>query len=163
MKKTLPLILGFFFLFYSLPLQNRTLAQPLINDSEAPDGVVVCEPGLYTGQNPGDCLPLGPSQFIARISELGLTIPPHPLPAGSPDPALTYLPYKYFKLDEDIVPIYTSPGQTGPGGQNFWPGFVYISYIDRVDMNGIYFRDPNMSYRPIYVLYLPYLSFKLDI
>ena len=139
MKKALTLILGFFLLVYLTPFHNKTFAQPLLVEGEVSSGAVVCEPGLYTGQNPSECLPIGPSQFLARVNELGLTIPPRPLPASSPDPALTYLPYRYFKLDEEIVPIYSSPGQTGPGGQNFWPGFVYISYIDRVDVNGIYY------------------------
>jgi len=148
MKKILPFILSFFLVFSSTPFQNRILAQSLTDDLESASGAVVCEPGLYTGQAPTDCLPLGPSNYLARLNELGLTIPPRLLPAVSPDPALTYLPYKYFKLDDVIVPIYTSPGQTGPGGQNFWPGFVYISYIDRVDDNGIYYMLENGGWIP---------------
>ncbi len=144
MKNILPFILSFFLIFTSTPFKT----QPFLDDGEIPSGVVVCEPGVYTGQTPVDCLPIGPSQYLARINELGLSIPPQPLPAGSPDPSLTFLPYKYFKLDQDIVPIYSSPGQTGPGGQNFLPGFVYISYIDRVDVNGIYYLMENGGWIP---------------
>ncbi|RPJ18484.1 MAG: hypothetical protein EHM33_31980, partial [Chloroflexi bacterium] len=87
---------------------------------------------------PDDCLPLGPSTYITEMAKLGLTFPPRTLPAYRPDPTLTQLPYFYFKLDEDIVPILSGP-DGGDTGQAFQPGFVYISYIDRVESNDGYY------------------------
>ncbi|MBK9207881.1 MAG: L,D-transpeptidase [Anaerolineales bacterium] len=46
------------------------------------------------------------------------------------------------------MPIYSSAGEKGAGGQQFPPGFVYISYIDRVDLNGIYYLMQNGGWVP---------------
>ena len=109
---------------------------------EPDSGAVVCEPGVYLSE-PGDCLPLGPSAFLTDLARLGITIPPRSLPASKPDRSLTQLPYRYFHLDNDYVPIYSGPGGTDSGIQQFPPGFVYISYIDRVDQNGVYYLMQN--------------------
>lgn len=106
--------------------------------TEPDSGAVVCEPGVYFVE-PDDCLPLGPSSRLTEFARLGMTIPPRPLPASKPDPSLTQLPYFYFRLEEDFVPIYSTPGEKGPGVQQFMPGFVYVSYIDRVEQDGVYY------------------------
>jgi len=106
--------------------------------AEPDSGAVVCEPGVYFVE-PDDCLPLGPSSTLTELARLGMTIPPRPLPASKPDPSLTQLPYFYFRLEEDYVPIYSAPGEKGPGIQQFMPGFVYVSYIDRVEQDGVYY------------------------
>jgi hypothetical protein len=85
---------------------------------------------------------------LTQLAQAGLTIPPRPLPASKPDPSLTQLPYFYFHLDKDHVPIYSSPGEKGPGGQQFLPGFVYISYINRWDFDGVYYQLPDGSWIP---------------
>src|SRR5919108_1838551 len=113
---------------------------------EPPSGAVVCAPDVYFADR-GDCLPLGPSTYITEMANLGLTFPQRALPATKPDPALTQLPYFYFKLDEDIVPILSGPGG-GETGQAFQPGFVYVSYIDRIESNGVYYMLQNGGWIP---------------
>src|SRR5690554_6256002 len=66
---------------------------------EIESGAVVCAPGAYPIP-PDDCLPLGPSVYITEMAGLGLTFPERALPAFRPDPALTDVPYRYFRLDE---------------------------------------------------------------
>jgi lipoprotein-anchoring transpeptidase ErfK/SrfK len=135
MKRTLITLLTTLILLGFPPLQ--VVAQdssPIEPDS----GAVVCPPGIYIN-NPGDCLPLGPSAYLTGLAQLGMTFPSRPLPASKPDPSLTQLPYHYFHLDKDYVPIYSSPGEKGPGGQQFPPGFVYISYVDQANINGVYY------------------------
>jgi lipoprotein-anchoring transpeptidase ErfK/SrfK len=110
-------------------------------------GGIVCEPDVYLSQ-PDDCLLLGPSTYLTELARLGMTLPPRLLPATKPDPSLNLLPYKYFRLDNDYVPIYSTPGEKGPGGQQFPPGFVYVSYIDRVDQGGVYYLMPNGGWIP---------------
>lgn len=108
------------------------------SDPEPDSGAVVCAPGVYF-EPPGDCLPAGPSTYLTEMARLGLTYPPRPLSASKPDPALTQLPYRYFRLEEDSVPVLSGPGGNAIG-QSFMPGFVYVSYIDRVDTGkGIYY------------------------
>ena len=114
---------------------------------EPESGGIVCEPDIYLLE-PDDCLPLGPSVYLTGLARLGITFPPRPLPASKPDPSLTVLPYHYFHLDKETVPIYSTPGEKGSGGQQFLAGFVYISYVDRVDQNGVYYLMPNGGWVP---------------
>ncbi|HZM25314.1 MAG TPA: L,D-transpeptidase [Anaerolineales bacterium] len=114
--------------------------------SEPDSGAVVCAPAVYL-ESPGDCLPLGPSTFLTEMGKLGMTFPPRPLLALSPDPGLTQLPYLYFHLEDDIVPILSGPAG-GETGQAFQPGFVYVSYIDRVESNGVYYMLQNGGWIP---------------
>lgn len=112
----------------------NALAQ--VNEPES--GTVVCAPGTRP-ETAVDCLLAGPSAYLNELETLGLTSPQRPLHTKRPDPALTILPYRYFRLDEDVVPQLTGPAGS-PNGQVYPPGFVYVSYIDRVDTGkGIYY------------------------
>jgi len=114
---------------------------------ESESGAVVCEPSAY--QQPGtNCIPLGPSQYLSEMAKKGITFPQRLLPAYKPDPNLTQLPYLYFHLEDDYVPIYSSPGGRGTGINQFPPGFVYISYIDRVESGGVYYMLQNGGWIP---------------
>jgi len=114
--------------------QLPTLAQGMEPDS----GSVVCAPDVYLTP-PDDCLPTGPSAFLTDMARLGLTDPPRPLTYLKPDPELVKLPYRYFHLEADNVPILSGPDGT-ESGQSFPPGFVYVSYMDRVDTgHGIFY------------------------
>lgn len=129
-----------------LPVSPVT-AQGSPTDEEPDSGAVVCAPGVYL-QAPGDCLPLGPSTYLTDMAKLGLEYPPRPLPIRKPDPALAQLPYRYFKLEEDTVPMLSGPGGDSIG-QSFLPGFVYVSYVDRVDTgHGIYYMLPSGGWIP---------------
>ncbi len=105
--------------------------------TEPDGGSVVCLPDAYLS-TPTDCLLMGPSERLTEMAKLGLTIPPRPFPSFKPDPSLTELPYRYFHLDNDYVPIVSAPGEKN-GAQTFPPGFVYVSYIDRVEDDGVYY------------------------
>jgi len=136
-----------FALWIILLTPQAVRAQESTPPSEPESGGVVCVPGVYLSQ-PDDCLILGPSAYLTDLAKLGMTLPPRPLPASKPDPSLNQLPYKYFHLDDDYVPIYNSPGEKGPGGQQFPPGFVYVSYVDRVEQGGVYYLMPNGGWIP---------------
>jgi len=143
MKKIIVLLLTlitFTILPSSVHAQDPNLPEP---DS----GGIVCEPGIYLVE-PDDCLPLGPSAYLTQLAQAGLTIPARPLPASKPDLGLTQLPFFYFHLDKDYVPIYSSPGEKGPGVEQFLPGFVYVSYIDRWDQAGVYYLLQNGGWIP---------------
>jgi len=133
MKKLLLFALGAAALF-SLKPRPITAAQGIEPDS----GAVVCAPDAYA-VTPDDCLPIGPSIYLTELAKLGLSFPPRPLPAFKPDPALTKLPYLYFRLEKEVVPVLSGPGGDS-AGPSFLPGFVYVSYLDRVDTGkGIYY------------------------
>jgi lipoprotein-anchoring transpeptidase ErfK/SrfK len=144
-KKLLLYVLTISLVFGILPGQDVT-AQGTDPGQEPPSGAVVCAPDVYMVA-PDDCLPLGPSTYITEMAKLGLTFPPRPLSAYKPDPALTQLPYYYFKLEEDVVPILSGPAGNDTG-QSFQPGFVYVSYVDRVESNGVYYLLQNGGWIP---------------
>ena len=144
MTKTFTL-LTVLFMFSLLP-PSGVHAQETTPGEEPASGAVVCPPDVYLAL-PGDCLPLGPSTHITEMAKLGLAFPQRPLPASKPDPALTQLPYFYFKLDEDIVPILSGP-EGAESGQAFQPGFVYVSYVDRVESNGVFYMLQNGGWIP---------------
>ncbi|MBL0344523.1 L,D-transpeptidase [Candidatus Villigracilis affinis] len=136
-----------FISYIFLAMSQSAYAQEQTPPIEPESGGIVCEPDVYLSE-PDNCQPFGPSAYLTELARLGITIPPRPLPASKPDPSLTQLPYFYFHLDEDYVPIYGAPGEKGPGGQQFPPGFVYVSYIDRVEQNGVYYLMPNGGWIP---------------
>ena len=136
-----------FIIFIFLSIPQAAHAQDSTPSIEPESGGVVCEPGIYLSQ-PSDCLPFGPSVYLTDLARQGITIPPRPLPASKPDLKLTQLPYKYFHLDKDFVPIYSAPGGTGSGGQQFPPGFVYVSYTERADQGGVYYLMQNGGWIP---------------
>jgi hypothetical protein len=117
---------------------------------EPDNGAVVCAPDVYW-VDPEYCVPLGPSRYLTELSSLGLNIPPRPLPAYKPDPNLGYLPYAYFHLNYEPVPIFSGiPADPNSGYSNqFPPGFVYVTYVDLIDTGkGYYFMLQNGQYIP---------------
>lgn len=122
-------------------------AQESTPPTEPDNGGVVCEPGVYLTEPP-DCQIFGPSAYLTDLAKIGISIPPRPLPASKPDPSLTQLPYSYFHLDKDYVPVYSTPGEKGSGVQQFPPGFVYVTYTDRVDQGGVYYLMQNGGWIP---------------
>ena len=146
MKRTLFTIVGLG-LFIFTNLNQTASARQTLQDEELESGAVVCEPAAYPQTSDG-CVPLGPSQYLTEMAKMGIDIPQRPLPVYKPDPTLTQLPYRYFNLERDYVPIYSSPGERGAGINQFPPGFVYVSYIDRVEANGIYYMLQNGSWIP---------------
>ena len=146
MKRTFFFLICFGILTITYPsLTARSWQTP---QSDEPDsGAVVCEPNVYIAA-PDDCDPLGPSRYLTELAKLGIISPQRPLPAYTPDPNLNYLPYSYFKLEDDYVPIYSSPGEKGSGVNQFPPGFVYVSYVDIWDQAGYYFLLQNGGWIP---------------
>lgn len=141
MMKRPALILFTALLAASLLPGPPVLAQEPGPPAEPASGAVVCAPAPYLIQ-PDDCLPLGPSVYLTELARLGLTLPTRPLPARKPDPALSQLPYSYFRLGDEEVPLFSGiPSDPKSGYSSIFPrGFSYISYLDRVDTgHGIYY------------------------
>jgi len=132
MKKILVSLFIVILTFKNTPFISLVNAQ---ND-EPESGTVVCAPIHEANDN---CLLVGPSAYLSKMEALGLTSPPRPIEMKRPDSSLTKLPYLYFRLEEENVPQLTGPAG-GRTGQVFPPGFVYVSYVDRVDTGkGIYY------------------------
>ena len=144
MRKTILLILAGMLSLSFAPYAPPAQGEATGGDIES--GAVVCAPDVYL-EAPDDCLPLGPSVYMTEMAKLGLTFPQRSLPARKPDPALTQLSYRYFRLEEDSVPVLSGP-EGSETGQAFLPGFVYVSYVDRVESNGVYYLLQNGGWIP---------------
>jgi hypothetical protein len=116
-------------------------------EAEIDSGAVLCTPDAYLDPT-GDCLPLGPSVYLSELAKMGYDHPPRPLAVRKPDPTLTEIPYLYFHLDQDVVPILDGPAGN-PTGSAYGVGFVYVSYVDRMDTGrGIYYMLLDGSWIP---------------
>jgi lipoprotein-anchoring transpeptidase ErfK/SrfK len=129
--KTIPVFLTILVLAFS-PLTAAS-AQETTTFPEPDSGAVVCAPGVYL-DNPGDCLPLGPSQTITEMARQGFPYPPEPLFALQRDPALSQVPYLYYQVLDYSTNTYSSLNaamnksgairQIGPGD------LIYLTYMD---------------------------------
>ena len=113
MKNIFPYLVTIVLLFTLTP-HGSTMAQGISSEGESESGAVVCAPDVYY-DSPGDCLPAGPSSYLTEMAKLGLTFPQRALPIFKPDAELTKLPYFYFRLDEDVVPVLSGPGGDSTG------------------------------------------------
>jgi hypothetical protein len=111
-------------------------------DPEPASGSVVCAPGVYLISS-DDCLPLGPSADLTRAAAEGVPYPIPTLPAYQPDTALNYVPYQYFKVNEEGTPVFLSldDGLANQPSQFIDPGFLYVSYQARADTEeGVFYQ-----------------------
>jgi hypothetical protein len=105
----------------------------------------LCLPGIYR-ENPADCLPLGPSQYLTEMAEIGITFPQAPLPIREPDPILAEIPYHYAYVKNDRAPVYASlksavKENSSHVNRRTPRGFTYVAYTDRVYESGkTYYR-----------------------
>jgi hypothetical protein len=142
-NKIFPGIIAIFVSLIFKPANQVFHAQSLEPDS----GSVLCAPDVYLSL-PDDCLVGGPSIYLTEMAKLGLTFPQRPVPTFKPDPALTYLPYRFFHLERDYVPVLSEPGGAEVG-QPFLPGFVYVTYDERVDTGrGVFYKLPSGGWIP---------------
>ncbi len=129
--KTIPILLTILVLAFS-PL-NAASAQETTATPEPDSGAVVCAPGVYL-DNPGNCLPLGPSQTITEMARQGFPYPPEQLFALQRDPALSQVPYLYYQILEYSTNTYpdleSASNKTG-AIRRIGPGaLIYLTYMD---------------------------------
>lgn len=120
--------------------------------TEPDSGAVVCPQGNYP-LPPDDCLPLGPSQIITEMANMGITYPIQPLPAVKPPSDLGYVPYLYYRITEYTSNYYPSLEaamekqgalrQIGPGE------LIYLTYTNVAETNrGTYFQTASGEWFP---------------
>lgn len=122
---------------------NRTVRAEEVQSSEPYTGEALCLPDAFMS-NPGECLPLGPSQTLTALAEQGISYPPRPLPVSRPPRELTHNPAFIAKLNlEANEPglIYGSLADAETGSnpvRQIAPGegLRYVSYIRKEDVNG---------------------------
>jgi hypothetical protein len=117
--------------------------------SELASGSVVCPPALSKGV-PSDCLPLGPSEYVAQSIAKGIPYPLIPLPAYAPDRSLADFPYKYFKVTEAGAPLFSSlaDAKSNTPSKILYPSnHLYVSYLsDAVKAGKDYYYPLSSGY-----------------
>lgn len=109
-------------------------------DEYVEDSTPLCPPDVYLGEV-SECASLGPSQYLTKMAQLGITLPQMPLPTRNPDPELNQVEYRYAYVNQKRSPIYrTLQDAVKEKNDNIirktTPGFNYVSYSDEVYENG---------------------------
>ena len=120
----------------------------VLADSTSPEspepynGDPICIPGAYY-QDPQDCLPLGPSEYITNLAEKGTDYPFYPLTASLPDPSLNLLTYNIARINifpPDRAPIYATLDSASGGGSpvSYMQSgeLLYVAYSQSAYVNG---------------------------
>ena len=105
-KKNVYLILLIFVSLIARPAYKAVDAATSNSETRFYD-LPLCLPGYYPG-DPGDCLPLGPSETITDLKNQGFPYPLAGLPANKPDPSLSDLPLRVAKVAGAETKIYSS-------------------------------------------------------
>ena len=124
-------------------------------DATAEDnsGAVVCAPDIYL-QAPDDCLPLGPSEYLTQMANMGLTLPLKSLDETPADASLRALPYLYYKVDATtgtgFYPSLEDAQDKSGAARIIPPGtIIYVVYSTRNDTKkGTYFQLPSGDWMP---------------
>ncbi len=99
----------------------------------------LCLPGVYA-QEPEECLPLGPSQYLTEMASIGMRFPMQPLAARPANPDLAAVPYLYAKINSTEKARVFPTAEDAAAGTNVKRtidvGFNYISFIDSREIDG---------------------------
>ena len=151
MKNFIGLLAVLSLAFSVLPAKIATPS--LDTPTEDNSGAVVCAPDIYL-QAPDDCLPLGPSEYLTQMANLGLTLPLKSLDETPGDASLRALPYLYYKVDATtgtgFYPSLEDAQDKSGAGRIIPPGtIIYVVYSTRNDTKkGTYFQLPSGDWMP---------------
>ena len=120
------------------------LFQPILLDVDAASNKLegqqyydppLCLPGYYPN-NPGDCLPFGPSQTITGLKQQGFPYPLTSLPAAKPDSSLVNIPVRVARIGSNETNVYASLEEAIGGGGTVLrtiPGGANNRYVAMID------------------------------
>jgi hypothetical protein len=123
---------------------STTAAASDLSYNRSSSSGVLCLPGVYL-EDPGDCLPLGPSAYLTELARQGLTLPIKPLPARPLNPILGEVPYSYARLYPQATPVYATledaVAESSPVTYIEAGELNYITYINFAETdNGRFFQ-----------------------
>ena len=95
---------------------------------------VLCLPDIYL-MDGMDCLPAGPSAYLTKMAQNGITFPLTPLASTHPDPSYTWVDYRYGLVRTTDAPVYASvedalKGVKKNAVRRIDSPFSYISYTE---------------------------------
>ena len=126
------LVLVFIFPIENVPAVDRE------SESSSVSGEILCLPN--SAHSPaGDCMQLGPSAYISRMTELGVTFPLRSDTGTAPDPSLTYVNIRYGEVTRENAKVYASLDDAVNNGEvirRIDSPYSFISYIDEAVVDG---------------------------
>jgi L,D-transpeptidase catalytic domain len=130
------------------PIRNISAAS-LPQQNQSGPAAVLCLPGIYT-YDPGDCLPAGPSAYLSRLAEKGITLPLPPLSYTKIDPTLGNVEVHYGEVRNMPAPVFSSVDDAvnnnrKSAADRLNGNFVFISYTNEQEAGGkkLYEIGPN--------------------
>lgn len=117
---------------------NRSQFAPIFEEKSSP--IPLCMPGIYL-DDPGDCLPAGPSAYLSDMARKGITFPLTDLPARIPDPNLVYIDIRYGYVSQRNAPVYASledaqSAKKKNAIKKLDSSFTFVSYTDEAVIDG---------------------------
>ena len=107
--------------------------------AQLPSTETLCLPGVYE-EKPPDCLPLGPSAYLTRQAQAGLSLPVKPLSAREPDAEMVRLPFYYAKVNTPNAPVFSTIEEAATKKAEprriIEAGLDFVSYIEIREMEG---------------------------
>jgi hypothetical protein len=124
----------------AIPIKTIVAATAEIENEGNTAPAVLCLPGIYM-YDPGDCLPAGPSSYLTRLAEIGISIPVAPLSYSLIDSSLSDIKVHYGEVRNLPAPVYGSmddaiQGNKKQATRKLDGYFVYISYTEEQEING---------------------------
>jgi hypothetical protein len=138
-KKKNYFLIAILFVLGNLMSSQAVSAARIQSDGGQYYDLPLCLPGYYAN-DPGDCLPLGPSQTIIGLREQGFPYPLAGLPANKPDPSLNALPIRIASLNNGQTKVYASLSDATSGGTviRSYPGGLsrYVAFVEQANSGG---------------------------
>jgi len=143
-------ILTLFFVIFAYPTSNLSLID---NNSEQGNAIIstpLCLPGIYL-QDPGNCLPAGPSTYLTQLGQRGMSLPLAPLPAMQADPSLAQIDMHYGQIVNNNAPVFATVDDASKGRrqnaiEQINAEFAYIAYKEDMVINGKRFYNTDKGW-----------------
>jgi len=115
------------------------------NDQESFYGEPLCLPGIF-GYDQGDCLVMGPAEFLTMMNKKGISVPFQPLPVYKADYSYTLAPVPYLTVGDNSFPVYASLEDALAGNPTRYldAGMKYLAVYQRLDRDdGVFYQLMN--------------------
>ena len=125
------------FLTFIFPVEGIT-AEEKSSDSNSVSGEILCLPNPPNYSAHG-CAKLGPSAYISRMSDLGISFPFRVENGTQPDQSLTNVDFRYGEVTRENAKVYASLEDAIKNGEvvrRVNSPYSFISYYDEAVVDG---------------------------
>jgi hypothetical protein len=131
------LVAALIFLSFIFPIEDIPAAI-LHSEPSSVSGEILCLPSS-SSFSANDCVKMGPSAYISRMSDLGVTFPLRIDNGSQPDQSLTYVDIRYGEVTRENAKVYASLEDAVKKGdvvRRIDSPYSFISYYDEAVVDG---------------------------